>query len=210
MTSSIEPVDIVKLRKKYDAAGQSHVFRFWDDLSPQDQGKYLSQLTNLDVERVNQVYKTAIEGEREMKEAAGSQHKFEPPPDKSTVTLQSGSQKEEEYRKIGIKAISQGKVGVLLMAGGQGTRLGSSDPKGCFDIGLPSHKSLFELQAQRITRLQTIAEKEAGVKDVVITWFIMTSGPTRKPTESFFEKKAYFGLDKKNVIFFEQGEEYLD
>lgn len=206
MTSTLEPVDIVKLRKRYDEAGQSHVFRFWDDLSPQDQGKYLVQLTNLDVERVNQVYKTAIQGEKEMKESAGNEHHFDPPPEKSTVTLISGSEKEEEYRQIGIKAISQGKVGVLLMAGGQGTRLGSSDPKGCFDIGLPSHKSLFELQAQRIARLQTIAEKETGARDVVITWFIMTSGPTRKPTESFFAEKEYFGLDKKNVIFFEQGE----
>jgi UDP-N-acetylglucosamine/UDP-N-acetylgalactosamine diphosphorylase len=203
---AMEPVDIVALRKRYNAADQSHVFRFWDDLSPQDQGKYLTQLTNLNVERVNDVYKTAIEGEKEMQKLAGSQHKLEPPPDKSTVSVQSGSSKEEEYRMLGIKAISEGKVGVLLMAGGQGTRLGSSDPKGCFDIGLPSHKSLFELQAQRIARLQTIAEQETGAKNVIITWFIMTSGPTRKPTESFFAKKNYFGLDKKNVIFFEQGE----
>ena len=91
------------------------------------------------------------------------------------------------------------------MAGGQGTRLGSSAPKGCFNIGLPSEKSLFKIQAERIRKLQRLAAKKAGNKEAVLPWYVMTSGPTRGPTEKYFEENGYFGLEKENVVIFEQG-----
>ena len=90
------------------------------------------------------------------------------------------------------------------MAGGQGTRLGSSDPKGCFNIGLPSEKSLFKIQAERIRKVEKLAHKKSG-KDVVVPWYVMTSGPTRGPTEKYFKENNYFGLKAENVIIFEQG-----
>ena len=84
------------------------------------------------------------------------------------------------------------------MAGGQGTRLGHNGPKGTFDIGLDSHKSLFELLLDYI--------KEQNAKyNVQIPWFIMTSKENNQATVDFFEKNKYFGYEK-NIYFFIQGQ----
>ena len=90
------------------------------------------------------------------------------------------------------------------MAGGQGTRLGSSSPKGMYNIDLPSQKSLFQLQTERIVKLQQLAQARATTK-VCIPFYVMTSEPTRKETESFFKAKEYFGLEGGQIVFFNQG-----
>ncbi|KZT56057.1 nucleotide-diphospho-sugar transferase [Calocera cornea HHB12733] len=186
------PVDLLK---RYEAAGQEHLLHFYPKLSPTEQEDLVAQLTALDVERVNRVFKTAIEYEK----AGASSAAINPLPASTFETIIGEPEKEVQWREIGLKAIAAGKVGVLLMAGGQGTRLGSSDPKGCYDIGMPSHKSLFQYQAERIGRVSRLA---GGAS---IPWYVMTSGPTRKPTEAFFKEHNFFGLPEKDVIFFEQG-----
>ncbi|KAJ7109903.1 nucleotide-diphospho-sugar transferase [Mycena epipterygia] len=191
------------LRPRYEAAGQAHLLKFWDTLSPSEQKSLADQLDALDIERVNRIYKKAVTAESD---TAGAHDPIAPLPKDASDSVKS-AEKEKEWRAIGLEAIANGTVGVLLMAGGQGSRLGSSAPKGCYDIGLPSHKPLFQYQAERIARLQTVAEQEfkkpAG--SVIIPWYVMTSGPTRRETTDFFAKNSYFGLDAKNVILFEQG-----
>ncbi|OCF38269.1 UDP-N-acetylglucosamine pyrophosphorylase [Kwoniella heveanensis CBS 569] len=130
-----------------------------------------------------------------------------PLPEEACATVVNNPTEEKKWRDIGLKAIANNEVAVLLMAGGQGTRLGSSQPKGMYDIKLPSGKSLFEYQAERIGKLARVAEEEQGKEkgSVRIRWYVMTSGPTRGETEKYFKEKGYFGLNPDDVIFFEQG-----
>nr|GAT57442.1 predicted protein [Mycena chlorophos] len=196
-------MSISALRTRYEAAGQAHLLHFWDTLSAAEQASLAQQLDNLDIERVNRIYTKSVKAEA----AAPDVHDpIEPLPKDASDSVKSEA-KEREWRAIGLEAIANGTVGVLLMAGGQGTRLGSSAPKGCYDIGLPSHKALFQIQAERIARLQTVAEQKHNKPpgSVIIPWYVMTSGPTRRDTTQFFEKNKYFGLDPANVVIFEQG-----
>lgn len=188
-------MDYQGLKEQYEAAGQGHVFQFFQDLSTAEQESFLQQLSKIQVAEVTEVGKKALSGETQ------TACQFEPLPQE--VIGDATSELREEWYKQGLELISKNQVAVILMAGGQGTRLGSSDPKGCYDIGLPSHKSLFQLQAERIVRLQSLAN--SGNNDAVIPWYIMTSGPTDAPTRQFFKDNAYFGLKEENVIFFEQG-----
>lgn len=195
------------LHKRYEAAGQGHLLKFWPTLDEAQRAALSAQLEALDIERVNRIYQKAVSAEKDASDPNVKSDPIDPLPEGTVDYAFGNSGGEKEWRATGLQAISRGEVGVLLMAGGQGTRLGSSAPKGCYDIGLPSHKSLFQYQAERIARLQTVAEQETGKStgSVVIPWYVMTSGPTRKETQEFFSKNNYFGLDSKNVIFFEQG-----
>ena len=114
------------------------------------------------------------------------------------------SQQRDEHFASGLGEIAEGRVAAILMGGGQGTRLGSAEPKGLFNVGLPSQKSLLHVQAQRLRRLQTMARDKAGACPG-IPWYIMTSEATDERTEKFFADNAYFGLDPNDVSFFEQG-----
>lgn len=103
-----------------------------------------------------------------------------------------------KYYKLGEEKISSGKYAVVTMAGGQGTRLGHTGPKGTFDIGLDSHMSIFEILASYL--------KEACAKyNVRIPWYIMTSEENNDQTVDFFEENNYFCYDKSCVTFFRQG-----
>ncbi|CAK7894013.1 UDP-N-acetylglucosamine pyrophosphorylase [[Candida] anglica] len=120
-------------------------------------------------------------------------------------TLDADVESKAHWRNTGLKAIADNQVAVLLMAGGQGTRLGSSDPKGCYNVGLPSSKCLFEVQSEKILKIQQLAAKEFNTEIPTLPWYIMTSEPTRKATESYFIKNNWFGLKSNQVTFFNQG-----
>lgn len=197
--------ELKQLREKYEKAGQEQVFAFYDTLSTTEQAVLFEQLSGFDPEHINKITHKALNPPKSDDEQTSSG--LEPLPDSATASiLDSKTEDIEKWYSSGLDLIAENKVAVVLMAGGQGTRLGSSDPKGCFNIGLPSAKSLFQIQAERIRKVQSLAQKKAGAdKKVTVPWYVMTSGPTRGPTEKYFEQNKYFGLEKENVVIFEQG-----
>ncbi|KAJ5698206.1 hypothetical protein N7462_000211 [Penicillium macrosclerotiorum] len=191
-----------QLQEKYTAAGQGQVFAFVDELPTVEKSQLFHQLSTFNPSRINELADKALNPPQTEQTAAT----VEPLPEVATASIIDSDPADlQKWYDTGLKLVAENKVAVVLMAGGQGTRLGSSAPKGCFDIGLLSEKPLFQLQAERIAKLQELAQKASGVASAVIPWYVMTSGPTRKPTEEFFAKNKYFGLDKSNVFIFEQG-----
>merc|ERR1719184_182878 len=102
------------------------------------------------------------------------------------------------WKLSGMEALAEGKVGVILLAGGQGTRLGSAKPKALFDLGLPSKKTLLQIQAERIRKM----EDYSGGK---IVWYVMASQATVNDIQDAFESSNYFGFDLDQVKIFCQG-----
>lgn len=182
-----------ELFKKYQAAGQDHLFRHWDGLSPSERDQLVSQLEAIDIDAVLREYQTAKERLQEAKSTTSPMRPL--PLDPSQIVTKG------EYA-LGLQAIREGRLAVVTLAGGQGTRLGSTDPKGCYRIGLPSGASLFELQARRLRKLTSLAGTDAHS----LPWYIMTSNATHARTEAFFRDQNYFGLPMSSVRFFKQAE----
>ena len=148
------------------------------------------QILNIDLPTVN---KTFSEAQTKMT-FEGSLERF---PDEK-ISSYSSDMEGETWRKIGLEAIASNEVAVVLLSGGQGTRLGSDQPKALFDIGLPSRKSLLQIQAEKIKKLESLA---GGV----IPWYIMTSESTDQLMREALEKSKYFSLDPEQIRLFPQG-----
>ena len=186
------------MKEKLEAAkavlekhGQEQLLANYEKLSENDKDKLLDDILTIDFNQLEKLYE-----KRNFKQVY-SEAEIEPI---SYVEKDKMAKEEKEkYDEIGTKIIKAGKLAAVTMAGGQGTRLGHNGPKGTFDIGLDSHKPIFELLCETL--------KLANEKyDVVIPWYIMTSKENNDATIEFLEKNNYFGYDKNSVIIFKQGE----
>lgn len=186
MDNTLEEAKIIL--KKYN---QEHLLNRFEYLEEDKQKELLNQILNIDFELINTLYTNT------KKEIINNDDKIEPMEYLDKYKLYDDY---KYYDNIGKHAIKNKKLAAVTMAGGQGTRLGHNGPKGTYDIGLLSHKSLFELLSDSL-------KEESKKYEVTIPWFIMTSKENNEETLEFFEKNKYFGYQKdKNIFFFIQGE----
>ena len=178
-----------EIKHKLKKYGQEHLLNFYDTLDEKKQEKLLNQIEKIDFELINSLYDKT-------KNTNKSDDANVEPID--FIDKYKLNDKYKYYEEIGKKAIKEGKLAAVTMAGGQGTRLGHKGPKGTFDIGLESHKSLFELLCDYL-------KTESKKYNVEIPWFIMTSEENHDDTVEFFKKNKYFKYEK-NIFFFNQGQ----
>uniref|UniRef100_V5G128 UDP-N-acetylglucosamine diphosphorylase n=1 Tax=Anoplophora glabripennis TaxID=217634 RepID=V5G128_ANOGL len=192
-----------EIKKILSDCQQSHLLRFWDELNEKEQSQFLEQLGTINFKEASDIFTKAQNSLSEDVQKLDSRMK--PIPPEQFESEKSVNEKIlGEYKSTGLEAIANNEVAVLLLAGGQGTRLGVNYPKGMFSVGLPSGKPLFQIQAERIRRVMSLAKQQTG-KTGKICWYIMTSGPTNFTTKEFLRKNDYFGLNKDDVKLFQQG-----
>ncbi|MBN1895494.1 UDPGP type 1 family protein, partial [bacterium] len=163
------------------------------DLSVSSKKKLADQIRSLDFGQIAR-FQQLLE-----KTKSGTKELFHLEPAEIIRLPVTNEQKEANQKavKTGEEALRKGRVGVFLVAGGQGTRLGFDGPKGCFPIGPISGKSIFQMHAEKILA----ASRHYGA---AIPWTIMTSRANDSGTRDFFEKNRFFGLNPSDVFFVPQ------
>ena len=200
--ASKEEEAVDALRARYEAAGQGHVFAHWNKCDEGERNALAAQLRSVDLDHVKKIFDRSI---ADHDTGAAAKGEIEPVVADASV-LKASAEDLSEWREAGLGVASLGELAVVLLAGGQGTRLGSSAPKGMYDIGLPSGRTLFRLQAERLAKLMAMSSEEANQgAPVRVPWYIMTSPHTHAATEKYFHDNEFFGLDSADVMFFQQG-----
>jgi len=171
-----------KVSEMLNMLEQEHIVKHLKSLSEEEQREMVSHIESLDFSVLNA-------GDSEEKRG-----KFEP---LFATTLSDIAKNHERYTEAGLKAIREGKVGAVLLAGGQGSRLGFDHPKGMYNIGVNKELYIFECLINNL--LDVVKEAGAWVPP-----FIMTSADNNKETREFFEAHNYFGYSSDNVWFFVQ------
>ncbi len=177
-----------ELRQKLQQYRQEHVLAWWDRLTENERRQLIEQLSSIDLDRLTRLY-----AERE--------HTYRPPDSsriKPLAIVPADAPDNAAMRAAGEETLRRGEVAALVVAGGQGSRLGFDHPKGMYPIGPISRKSLFQIHAEKVLALGRRYGKQPP-------FLIMTSPATDAETRQFFADHAYFGLPREEVFFFCQG-----
>ena len=181
--------DIIELLKEYN---QEHIIKILDKIDEKSRKELIQQILNIDLHQIMELYNNT------KKEIEFKENKIEPLKylDKAKLT----EIQKNKFDELGKKVVRNGQYAVVTMAGGQGTRLGHTGPKGTFKLDVYGKgKYLFEILIENL--------KEANEKyNTTIPWYIMTSKENNKDTVEFLEKNNYFGYNKDYITIFTQSE----
>ncbi len=171
--------------------------KIWDE----EKQTYIRAAISRNTDEDNEILKSRLEAidwsvleNIERKETVNERGVFAP---LAAVEQSEIASRNGEFRELGLKAIRAGKVGAVLLAGGQGTRLGLDKPKGTLCIGEGRELYLFE---QLICNLTEVTDAAGAF----VPLYVMTSNMNHKDTVSFFAEHDYFGYPKEYVTFFVQ------
>lgn len=181
-----DAIDILKTYK------QEHIIKLLEKLEGKEKEELIEQINNIDFHQIMELYDNTKKS-IEIKESKIESIQYM---DKAKLTKEI----REEFDRLGENVIKNNQYAVVTMAGGQGSRLGHSGPKGTFKLDIYGKgKYLFEILAENL--------KQANQKyDISIPWYIMTSKENNEETVKFLEKNNYFGYNKEDVIIFTQSE----
>lgn len=175
--------------------GQDQLFAFWDELDDSQRRELLSDVAQIDFDTLDRLIPTHV------KQAATLSHidgPLEPPEAYPAVPGPDERVLYSQASALGHELLKYGKVAAMVVAGGQGTRLGFDRPKGEFRISPVKDKSLFQLFAEAILA----TGKRYGRP---VPWYVMTGPTTDAPTREYFAGQRYLGLSERDVFFFCQG-----
>lgn len=180
---------IIPVLEKYE---QTHLINFYSELTENEKDNLIKQIENTNFEFLDKLYINSFKNDViDLDKIA---------PHKYYSKFDMDEKESKKYTKLGEKIISEGKLAIITVAGGLGSRLGFKGPKGTYELLLPPKKhakSLFEFICDK---LKFVKEKY----DVYLSWFIMTSPSNDLETRTYFEEHNYFDYPKEKVFFFKQ------
>lgn len=172
-------------KEKLAKYGQEHVLKYYEELSEKEQQELLAQIEATDM---------SILAACRHKEELAQKGKITP---LAAMELDEIEANREQFTEVGLNAIRAGKVGAVLLAGGMGTRLGSDDPKGMYNVGLTRELYIFECLVNNL--LEVVHQA-----DTWIHLFVMTSDKNNDATIAFLKEHDFFGYNTEYVHFFKQ------
>lgn len=169
--------------KKCKEAGQLHLLKFYEELDDEGKHRLIKEIELTDFDMIKRA-----DGQEQ------GRGKITPI---KAMTREEIWENEDQYRKVGLEAIRKGEVAAVLLAGGMGTRLGSDNPKGMYDIGITKEVYIFQRLIENLMDVVRAADR-------YIHLFIMTSDKNHETTMDFFEEKECFGYKREYIHFFKQ------